>query len=538
MAAPFSIQVSQRYGDAISNLSQKKAAAALIVQLTKEEDFILLMHHFGVVRTALNYITKESVSAVVRFFECFVMSGASAQHAVRQSLDAVHAENMASCEVLFGKLHCLFSNFFDHSNKLPALSSVLRKIAFDPPQRLPTSRPQSYDVPSLVSEAILEMNRFNCEFLSAVIAGCISVSQLCDYDLEGFTMHDFDDYFGSATAEELNDVRDFDFSSAENSRSGNSLSTPQPVSTRSLETPNPLGMSTAAEYFESAVPKSEQVSAVAAEGGPSQNRKGVSTCGGTRFNRLRREGRIVIVTTDVHQAKLLLVICAFFFKRGRVVTLEHDTCDEHPQFPCCVAGSARTVEFPSLPIQWVAEEWNRDIHAPKLCSSLNTEDCLLIIAPRSLMCRRLTFTKKFSTGDIAVERVGDKLIQPKSRNPFFCRVVEEETMVPNATIQGLVAALVGVENSRRRGKEADSARFGGSALRMVDHLEEAIEVFFHQARTYEVLLAINYERFAFERALRRAAAEAKVGSRSFQQEIESEIGYDATPSHLQLLQYL
>lgn len=253
--------------------------------------------------------------------------------------------------------------------------------------------------------------------------------------------------------------------------------------------------------------------------------------------------RVVIFTTDPELARKLMLVAAFFYRHSSdTATIEHDqyvvessleirkyledlrayhaaveaqdqrstsatsrggrlgssssarkasvpdTPVVPPQPPRCfqqaaavVAAHSRDASLPAPPIAWVCEEYHPKQHNDMLNQRHGVETSVVVIAPRSLIVRRLEFDKEYCSRNLHVERRANGGVQkmfPFGTSSFVSKLLRDDIVVPNQFLKKALQRAMAVPTGKAR-----------LAVHPLQYLDEVLDVCAQQCELYALILS-------------------------------------------------
>lgn len=194
-----------------------------------------------------------------------------------------------------------------------------------------------------------------------------------------------------------------------------------------------------------------------------------ATDGSYRLSSHRRS-RVIVFATDEVLARRLLFVAAFFLRQGndheasessellRGTNTASGTVDDlnndalwwrrlRYAYTFATAAQVSSCAYASVPIQWIAEEFSED-RLPELASPFSPETTLLIVSPRSLLCRRLQLRKMLESRTILIEQHSGQDVQVRSAAfPFRCSIVRDDLVQPDAMVATLLQEGLSLQKS-------------------------------------------------------------------------------------------
>lgn len=423
------------------------------------------------------------------------------------------------------------------------------------------------DIATTFHQCFTEMCDYNLEFVAKIVAGIISVSKLHGvYALDGINGHDYDDYWA---AEEERDKMQRQQRCPPRSDRDEELLGVSPQSShlaQSYQTGNhPTDRAHDDAFTAHSAPLNATSLAAAAAADALRQRSQRNDVGDSDLHRphfstaaakgldnvrrhLRLEPKVVIFTSDAEHARRLMILCAFLYKHGRFPAVEHEALlqemshyvaeaqrvtDENerrrgaqsaapkgtkplpmlpmphvPQFTAIttIAATSGHMAYPSFPIVWIAEEFNPKAHLDQLNNKLTPETATLIIAPRSLLVRRIEWEKQFTTEGILVERRCDAAGIPTivrtlpynerdgETSCFRSILFRDDAVRVSEFVLGIVKKCLAV------GKKTHGV------IHSMHLMEEMIEIMYHQSRAYHVAQKLGRCTYDVAETLLRASA--------------------------------
>ncbi|KAH9597649.1 hypothetical protein LSM04_005914 [Trypanosoma melophagium] len=440
MASTFVVSIASE-SVSMRTMQTKYAAVALVITCPPDKPYYrLLLDNFDSVMRQLLHISLDfAMSATQHFF--FKLSRTLTAERL-----AAEMERHQSAVHTYHTLAAILVNAFTHKYSLPRIHGRTGVLNIDGEYGSSSSAVSNrshiakVSVDSLVYDALSGLCRFSDKFASSVVAGLLSLSNWENYGLishqrrygdqknnqphQQFDSDDiYSDYWKSMEAEEKSTLDSTEHRpSSDKSSSINDVAQKNNWS-RGLES------TAGASSFVSAVRHSRESSIVTGITSPTGT---TTTCSLT----LNRRGRVVIFCTDPILARRLLAIAAFFFRDSPIAARSTSYSSNPTPFAAKVESCAHS----SVPVQWVAQEYDPRNVDELLCSPHTVENLVLIIAPRTMVCRRLRLIKTFSTNPILVERFRERF-QPV--RPFHFQVVDNEEILSDDTVRAaLKEALV------------------------------------------------------------------------------------------------
>ncbi len=480
---------------------------ALVLTMAEYKDYHLFTQHWQFVRLLLHHVTNFGVQSAVSYIGR-VLRLSTARHAEAQCQD-----DPRGIETLL-VLRELAHNFVALPWSIPALTSFSGLVDRPPPLHTPKSSAQSspaqtpqkgvrihtqfqqkppQHVDQLLSAAMRHIQTTcSVDYLSAVISGCLACCRWEEYDMEGYFHNDYADYRrqpdmlllrspfedegedsgDDASSQDLPDV----FAASNTMSPGGILdasppatgdpnlrSLPQESPQRSAELPSgkrlKLTEANLAVNFASSHAADDPNAAAGEQHTVDQTH--------------RRCSRIVVLADDEEQGASLLIICAFFFRPGKLRFCEHNAASRGV-LPCVIASFSDSPAHPSFPIQWVAHRKRQEVMSD-LHNRFSIENEVLLIDPRLLKVTLVRFEKNFSTADVVVSRENGDVTE--FDGPVFTvRKLDDVDITPNASIKTAIAAAA----------QAEKKSIG--AVNAAESLEGMMELFYHQAQTYRVVV--------------------------------------------------
>jgi hypothetical protein len=177
------------------------------------------------------------------------------------------------------------------------------------------------------------------------------------------------------------------------------------------------------------------------------------------------------VTDDEEHGASLLIVCAFFFRPGKLRVCEHNASPKGA-LPCVIACHSDSAAHPSYPIQWVPYRKRQDLLSD-LQNRFSVESEVLVVDPRSLKVTLTRFEKNYSTEDVLACRENG-VVTEVDGPVFTVHKVDDVDITPNKVIK---TAL---------GHAARADKKSCGAVTATESLENMLELFFHQAQTYRI----------------------------------------------------
>ncbi|ORC84184.1 uncharacterized protein TM35_000481450 [Trypanosoma theileri] len=453
IASTFVVSVASET-EKMRTMHTKHAAVALVITCPPDKPYYqLLLDNFdGIMRQLLHISLEFAMGATQQFF--FRLS---------RTLTAVRlASEMERQDYALRTYQTLASvlvNAFTHKFSIPRIHSRAGELNVDSKY---VSSSSSSNIPQvakvsvvcLVHEALYYLRRFNEEFTSAVLAGLLSLSNWESYGLISHPRRYGDEQhnqqhqdFAAAADDDDDDENDSNYNNDDiysdywkimEAREKYTLTSPE----QRLSSDKSSSSSSSKSNSNDAAPKNDwsedvkftETSSAVSAGNDSRRTSdvmGVAGAAGTRTTcslSLNRKGRVIIFSTDPKQARYLLIIAAFFFRDSPIAARSTG----HSVNPIPFAAKVDSCAYSSLPVQWVAQEYDPHRVKELLCSPHSVENTVLIIAPRAMVCRRLRLVKTFSTNPILVERFRERF-QPV--RPFQSQLVNDEEMRSDNTVR-------------------------------------------------------------------------------------------------------
>ena len=473
---------------------------ALILTMAEYKDYYLLIQNWPFVRMLLHHVTGFGVQSAVSYI------GKVLRLSTAKQAEAACQEDPRGLETLL-MLRELIHNLVGTTWSLPSLTSFSGLVNQPPPlytprqsaNSSPANTPQSkssihvrtqfllkppQSVDSLLCSAMQHVQTTcSLDFLSSVVSGCLACSRWSEYDVEGVFPNDYADFQRNPDVLKLRspglpdtDTEEDDGSSQDLGR-GEDLVGSQTVGPDGILGTSPppqrpvlhiatgkrLQLTEANLAANEAIPlvdETPNAPAVAAEEAPR-----------------RRVTRIVVLTDDEQHGASLLVICAFFFRPGKLAVCEHSSASKGV-LPCVIASHSDSCAHPSFPIQWVSSlitaKKRQDVTA-ELHNRFSVENEVLVIDPRLLKVNLMRLEKTFSTADVVVSRENGEVREPDGP-VFSVRKLDDVEILANEPIKKAIASAANAEKKSI------------GAVNAADCLENMIELYYHQALTYRTVV--------------------------------------------------
>ncbi|KEG07289.1 hypothetical protein DQ04_10291010 [Trypanosoma grayi] len=471
ITSTFVVLVASESGE-LRTMQTKYAAAALVITCPPDtSQYQFLVENFdSVVRNMLHIALDFAMEAAQLFF-------------VRLSRTTPAEQLMAELEKhpsalrTYHTLGAVLANAFGSTHTIPRLHSRIGELTVTSPPRTSSSKPQhvSGSVGSLLYDALGGLCRFSEEFATSVVAGLLSLSNWEGCGLVRFSAEDkqqqlqqqsgdkdiYSDYWREMEEQEAKKVGG-PLSGVQEECNTNDIAcpcrsgAPQKQQKQQPDTSSSPMVSSAM----SATVRSAHASDTTATGGDT-----IATCPLSS----QRVGRVVIFCTDPDLARSLLITAAFFFRDRCITAGASLQSREFSPF----AGKVESCAYPSLPVQWVMEEYDPNRADPLLCLPHTVENALLIIAPRTLLCRRLRFSKTFTSNPILVERFKER---HQLVHPFQRQTLEAVQMLPDDTIRAVLRQARWLQKS------------SGGAVSCAEFLESSMVRLMRHSRACRLLL--------------------------------------------------